>query len=100
MVASASGAVSPKAMRQRTLKNMYTTYIIKSLKKDWYYVGHTSNKYKRLKSHNEGRVRSTKPYAPFVLIHEEKFYTKSEAFKREQQIKKYRHGEAFKKLVV
>lgn len=34
-----------------------------------------------------------------MLVYEEKFNTKGEAFKREQQIKNYKHGEAFKKLV-
>lgn len=53
----------------------------------------------RLKYHNEGKVKSSRPYAPFALVYEEKFETKGKAFKREQQIKKYRHGEAFKKLI-
>ena len=78
---------------------MFITYILKSLRKDWYYIGHTSNKTSRLKYHNSGKVKSTKPYAPFVIIYSEEFATKSDAFKREQQIKNYRHGEAFKKLV-
>ena len=80
-------------------ENMYSIYIIKSLNKEWYYVGHTQNKNTRLKYHNGGRVKSTKFYAPFALVYSEEFKTKSEAFKREQQIKRYRHGEAFNKLI-
>lgn len=53
----------------------------------------------RLDYHNKGKVRSTRHYSPFILIYNENFGTKSEAFKREQQIKSYKHGDAFKKLV-
>ena len=78
---------------------MFYTYILKSSLKDWYYIGHTSDIDKRLKEHNNGLSKSTKPYKPFELVYFEKFETKSEAFKREQQVKRYRHGEAFKKLL-
>jgi putative endonuclease len=78
---------------------MYSTYILKSLKKQWFYIGHTYNIKGRIKQHNSGQSKSTNPYKPFVLVYEEKYATKGEAFKREQQIKKYRHGEAFKKLI-
>ncbi len=78
---------------------MYYVYILKSLKINWYYVGHTSNTDNRLIQHNNGENKSTKKYIPLVLIYSEIFSTKSEAFKREQQIKSYKHGEAFKKLI-
>ena len=97
MVAGAYCAVSKKAMRQQTLD--YYTYILKSLIKDWYYIGHTSNLDKRLSEHNTGRNKSTKPYKPYKIVHLEHFKSKSEAYKREQQIKRYRHGEAFKRLI-
>ena len=78
---------------------MYFTYILKSKIKNWYYIGYTSNIDNRLKSHNLGRNRSTKSYRPFEIVYLEKFKIKSDAFKKEQQIKKYKHGEAFNKLV-
>ncbi len=78
---------------------MYVTYILRSKINDWYYISHTLDKYKRLRTHNAGKNKSTKPYRPFEIVYEEEFETKSEAFKREQQIKKYKHGEAFKKLI-
>lgn len=98
MVASAYGAVSPKG-DETTDSEMFNVYILKSLQREWYYVGHTSDLQVRIEYHNAGRVRSTKPYRPFKLVHKEDFQTKSDAFKREQQIKKYRHGEAFKRLI-
>ena len=78
---------------------MFCIYILKSVKNEWYYTGHSSNVDERLKQHNEGRNKSTKAYRPFELIYTESFSTRGEAFKREQQIKKYRHGQAFKKLI-
>lgn len=78
---------------------MFSVYILRSLKKEWYYIGHTSDKESRFEFHNNGKVRSTKPYSPFSLIYSEEFLTKAEAFKRELQIKRYKHGEAFKKLI-
>ncbi len=78
---------------------MYLVYILESLKFDRYYTGHTSDIEGRLKKHNSGQVKSTKPYAPWKLIHNEEFELKSEAFKREMEIKKYKSGIKFKKLI-
>ncbi len=74
-------------------------YIIKSSVKEWYYVGHTNNLMRRIQEHNNRQSKSTRAYAPFQLVYREEFETKSSAFRREVQIKKYRHGEAFKKLI-
>jgi len=52
---------------------MITVYAIKSQKKDWIYVGQTDNLERRLKEHNSGFNKSTKPYFPFELIFQEKF---------------------------
>lgn len=98
MVASAFCAVSPKAMRQRTFY-MYFVYILKSINKNWYYTGHTHDLENRIVEHNTGRSRSTKVNRPYMLVYKEEYNTKSEAFKREQEIKRYKHGEAFKKLI-
>ena len=47
---------------------MYCVYIIKSRKRNWYYIGFTENSDKRLKEHNLGQVRSTNFYKPFDLV--------------------------------
>ena len=46
---------------------MWYVYIIKSLKKSFIYLGSTDNLKRRLKEHNMGLSKSTKPYAPFSL---------------------------------
>lgn len=87
-------------MGRLQVKGMYTTYILKSHCKEWYYIGHSSNISRRLMEHNSGKSKATKPFRPFTIVYEEHFLTKGEAFGREMQIKRYRHGEAFKKLIV
>jgi putative endonuclease len=61
----------------------FYTYILKSLKDGGYYYGHTADIDNRLKKHNSGKVRSTKPRIPFSLHYFEMFETKSEAYKQE-----------------
>jgi len=78
---------------------MYFTYIIKSDKSGRYYVGSTDNVSNRLKRHNSSRNKSTKTGIPWSLIHQEEFQTREEAYRREIQIKSYKSGEAFKKLI-
>lgn len=52
---------------------MFWVYVIKSSKKDWFYVGLTSNMETRLLQHNAGRVRSTKQLSPYKLIYGKQF---------------------------
>ncbi|HEY4507026.1 MAG TPA: GIY-YIG nuclease family protein [Candidatus Paceibacterota bacterium] len=67
---------------------MYFVYIIKSLVKNWKYIGSTDNISARLRLHNSGVTKSTKPYRPLELIYSESFKTKTEALKRERFLKK------------
>ncbi len=69
---------------------MYHTYILKSLKDETYYKGNTQDLQKRLKSHNSGKVRSTKAHRPWTLHYFETFKTKKEAIQREYFFKSYR----------
>jgi len=78
---------------------MWYVYIIKSLKFNKYYTGHTKNLEKRIKEHNLGKTKSIKHYIPFRLVYSEQYGSKQEAYRREMQIKKYKGGEAFKKLI-
>ena len=53
-----------------------------------YYIGCTSvGLVQRLKKHNAGHVKSTKPRRPWKLIYWEEYYDKHEAFKRESFLK-------------
>jgi putative endonuclease len=67
---------------------MYYTYIIKSQDHDFYYKGHCSNLYSRLKQHNSGMTLSLCPYLPFVLVYYEEYATREDAIKREKYFKR------------
>ena len=63
---------------------MYTVYAISSKSRKYIYVGLTSDLERRLKQHNNGYEKTTKPYAPFVLLYQEKVNTRVEARIREK----------------
>jgi putative endonuclease len=77
---------------------MYFVYIIQSRKNKRFYIGSTKNIKKRLEAHELGYTQSLKNKGPFDLIHTEEVPTKTNAIKREHQIKSYKGGNAFKKL--
>ena len=66
---------------------MYFIYVLYSKNFDRYYVGLSSNIELRLKQHNSKKVKSTKAFAPWEIIHFEKFETRIEARKREKYLK-------------
>lgn len=65
----------------------YAVYILYSKKDKKLYVGCTSNLEKRIKRHISGQVEATKHRRPVLLIHNEIFENKSEAFNRERFLK-------------
>jgi len=65
----------------------YFVYILYSVIFKRTYVGQTDNISNRLLYHNSGKVKSTKPYKPWILMYSEVFMTRSEAMKREQWYK-------------
>ena len=79
---------------------MYYVYIIKSLNRNYSYIGVTSDISKRIKEHNNGCSKSTKPYRPFMLAHEEEYKTLSEARKREWFLKCTPQGGKLKRKIL
>lgn len=77
----------------------YYVYILRSKKTGKYYIGYTNNLGKRLKNHNSGRTKSLRKHIPLEIVKTEEYAFYEEARKREQKIKKYKSGEAFKKLL-
>jgi putative endonuclease len=78
---------------------MFIVYVLKSLKNRRFYIGQTQDINERLRRHNFGKVKSTKHYRPWEIIYSEDYQTRSESCRRERQIKKYKGGEAFYKLI-
>ena len=79
---------------------MFTVYIIQSSGNSRYYIDVTSDMKKRLKYHNSGANQSTRKRGPWRLVYKEEYDDKSAAGQRERQIKKYKGGEAFGKLIL
>ena len=66
----------------------YAVYILISLiRKNWSYVGSTSNLEQRYKDHMSGKTKSTKAYRPLKIVHIEKYNSKEEAYQRELFLK-------------
>ena len=66
---------------------MFFVYVIRSVHRNYTYVGLSSQLEERLKQHNRGYNRTTKPYAPFKLIWKEPYETRIEAREREKYLK-------------
>ena len=66
---------------------MITVYAIKSLNKNYIYVGMSNNVHRRLIEHNNGENRSTKAYLPFSLIFQEEFENRILARQKEKYLK-------------
>jgi putative endonuclease len=78
----------------------YFVYILKSSTNSRYYIGYPSNISQRVSQYNSGKNKSTKHGIPWKLVYSETFGDKKSAWLRERQLKSYKGGEAFKKLVV
>ncbi len=65
----------------------YFVYILQSERDGSYYVGYTSNLEQRLNRHNMGRSAYTRGKAPWKLVYQEVRGSKSEAMRREREIK-------------
>jgi putative endonuclease len=69
----------------------FWTYILRSDSTRKIYIGHTSDLGRRLDEHNNenvGNLRYTrKQKGPWRLIHSEQFSNRSQAMKREKQLK-------------
>ncbi|HLD18287.1 MAG TPA: GIY-YIG nuclease family protein [Patescibacteria group bacterium] len=66
---------------------LYTVYAIASIGRKYVYIGMTDNLERRMKQHQNGLNRTTKPYRPFEQIYTETFSTRWEAREREKKLK-------------
>lgn len=78
---------------------MYYVYILKSLKDQGFYVGCTKNIEKRILEHNKGKTISLKNRRPLIVVYSEKHDNVNNAYAREKEIKSYKGGNEFKKII-
>ena len=77
---------------------MFTVYAISSISPNYIYVGLTSDLKARIRRHNNGRERTTKPYAPFQLICYEECENRERARIREKYCKSGSGKESLRKI--
>ena len=65
------------------------TYVLKSCKKDWFYIGVTNDLKKRIEQHHSGRNYTTRKYLPIELIYYEAYRSLDDARSREESLKQY-----------
>lgn len=65
----------------------YYVYLLQSQKDQSFYVGYTIDLIKRLKQHNNGESKATKPFRPYKLIFYEAFLDRIDAKNREIYLK-------------
>lgn len=66
---------------------MFYLYILQSEKNGRFYIGSCEDIDARLARHNAGATTSTKSGRPWKVVYFEEFSTRSEAIKRENEVK-------------
>ena len=78
---------------------MWCVYIIYSNKIGRYYDGYTDDLEWRMERHNSGWGKYTKRGVPWKLAYTESFNSKSEAIKREREIKRKKSSKYIEGLI-
>lgn len=87
-----------------SLNVMFSTYALYNPNRRKIYIGHTSNLEERLRRHNGQLPNSKKSFTSknsgrWIIVYEERFARRSEAMKREKELKSYRGREFIKGLI-
>jgi len=80
---------------------MYHLYILYSKTLDKYYVGYTGNELlERLRKHNSNHKGFTGRASDWAVCYKENFATKTEAYAREREVKKWKSRSRIQKLIL
>ncbi len=71
----------------------FYTYVLYSQTFNKIYIGQTSDLNRRLSDHNSGKSTHTSRYIPWEIFYSEGFSSRSEAMKREKQLKSQKERE-------
>ncbi len=79
--------------------SVYYVYILRSLKTERFYIGHTDDLSRRMEEHNTGRGgRYTRQNGPWTLLYSETHPDRTFAVKRERYLKSTRGSQEKEKL--
>ena len=79
---------------------MYFIYILYSEKLDKFYIGSTENIQERLKKHLSNHKGFTAKAKDWKVVYFEEFSSKTEALKREKQLKNWKSNVRIKELII
>ena len=77
---------------------MFYVYILLNDAETKTYTGVSDGVEKRLAEHNAGRVKSSRPYRPYKIVHVEQFETLKEAWQKEKFYKSTTGRRRFKEM--
>ncbi len=77
----------------------YFFYILFSIKRDKYYIGHTHDLTGRLRRHNSGHKGFTGNVNDWQILYTEEFPDKSSAYARELQVKGWKSRKMIEQLL-
>jgi putative endonuclease len=77
----------------------YSTYILYSKLRNRYYIGYSQDPIARLEEHNSGATISTRSGRPWQLVYQEDFDNKTQAIKRESEIKRKKSRKYIESLI-
>src|SRR5690606_23610030 len=80
-------SVGRQALRHFIFFQMIYVYAIRSLNKDYIYVGMTNDIDRRFRQHNKGYNKITQPYLPYKLIYSRSFSDRRQARQHEKAMK-------------
>lgn len=66
----------------------FFVYAVKSLSKEYVYIGQTNNLVRRLKEHNNEETSSNRSYSPFKLIYYEEHNSRTLVVLAEKELKR------------
>ena len=78
---------------------MYYVYILQSMTSARFYVGHCDHLLKRFHEHGTGQNTSTRNKGPWWMPYYETFSTRSEAMKRENEIKRKKSSKSIRAII-
>jgi putative endonuclease len=81
------------------VSKMYFVYILQSRSSARYYTGQTHDLDARLIYHNSNWSKSLRNRGPWELVYREEYATRSEALRRERQIKSWKDRDMIERLV-
>ena len=78
----------------------YTFYILFSKSRNRFYIGHTGDEMtERLRKHNSGHQGFTGKTGDWEIVYTESYTTKTDAYKREREVKSWKSSTMIKKLI-